>query len=99
MKENDLRNNLRQIRLRPGMSQQDLATLAGVSRQTIGGVLDNMPPLLRSHSDWGIVGCCLQLAALGSYDTSQTDEMWTRWSQNLLSQRELESAQKIKKTK
>ncbi|MBF2003801.1 MAG: helix-turn-helix domain-containing protein [Synechococcales cyanobacterium M58_A2018_015] len=38
MKENDLRNNLKQIRLRLGMSQQDLAALAGVSRQTIGGV-------------------------------------------------------------
>jgi DNA-binding XRE family transcriptional regulator len=38
MKEQDLYNNLKQIRLRLGMSQQDLAVLAGVSRQTIGGV-------------------------------------------------------------
>jgi DNA-binding XRE family transcriptional regulator len=38
MKEQDLYNNLKQIRLRLGMSQQDLAALAGVSRQTIGGV-------------------------------------------------------------
>ncbi len=36
--DNDLCNNLKQIRLRLGMSQQDLATIAGVSRQTIGGV-------------------------------------------------------------
>lgn len=36
--ENDLCNNLRQVRLRLGMSQQDLAAIAGVSRQTIGGV-------------------------------------------------------------
>ncbi|MEN9216563.1 MAG: substrate-binding domain-containing protein [Gloeomargarita sp. HHBFW_bins_162] len=36
--EQDLDNNLKQIRLRLGMSQQDLAALAGVSRQTIGGV-------------------------------------------------------------
>ncbi len=39
MKQNpDLCNNLKQIRLRLGMSQQDLAAIAGVSRQTIGGV-------------------------------------------------------------
>jgi putative molybdopterin biosynthesis protein len=36
--DHDLCNNLKQIRLRLGMSQQDLATIAGVSRQTIGGV-------------------------------------------------------------
>lgn len=36
--DSDLCNNLKQIRLRLGMSQQDLATIAGVSRQTIGGV-------------------------------------------------------------
>lgn len=36
--DNDLCNNLKQIRLRLGMSQQDLAAIAGVSRQTIGGV-------------------------------------------------------------
>lgn len=33
-----LRNNLKQIRLRQGMSQQELATLAGVSRQSISGL-------------------------------------------------------------
>ncbi|EKQ69546.1 periplasmic molybdate-binding protein [Leptolyngbyaceae cyanobacterium JSC-12] len=36
--DHDLFNNLKQIRLRLGMSQQDLAAIAGVSRQTIGGV-------------------------------------------------------------
>ncbi|MBF2084357.1 substrate-binding domain-containing protein [Thermoleptolyngbya sp. C42_A2020_037] len=36
--EHDLCNNLKQVRLRLGMSQQDLAAIAGVSRQTIGGV-------------------------------------------------------------
>ncbi|QKD82569.1 helix-turn-helix domain-containing protein [Thermoleptolyngbya sichuanensis A183] len=36
--DSDLCNNLKQIRLRLGMSQQDLAAIAGVSRQTIGGV-------------------------------------------------------------
>ncbi len=36
--DHHLYNNLKQIRLRLGMSQQDLATIAGVSRQTIGGV-------------------------------------------------------------
>ncbi|WP_448570951.1 substrate-binding domain-containing protein [Trichothermofontia sp.] len=36
--DNDLSNNLKQTRLRLGMTQQDLATIAGVSRQTIGGV-------------------------------------------------------------
>ncbi len=36
--DNDLCNNLKQTRLRLGMSQQALAALAGVSRQTIGGV-------------------------------------------------------------
>lgn len=36
--DHDLCNNLKQIRLRLGMSQQDLAAIAGVSRQTIGGV-------------------------------------------------------------
>ncbi|MFM7424138.1 MAG: substrate-binding domain-containing protein [Elainella sp.] len=38
MKEQELRNNLKQIRSRLGMSQQDLARLAGVTRQTISGV-------------------------------------------------------------
>lgn len=33
-----LRNKLKQTRLRLGLSQQDLATMAGVSRQTISGV-------------------------------------------------------------
>jgi DNA-binding XRE family transcriptional regulator len=36
--DNDLCNDLKQIRLRLGMSQQDLAAISGVSRQTIGGV-------------------------------------------------------------
>ncbi|HWI62039.1 MAG TPA: substrate-binding domain-containing protein [Symbiobacteriaceae bacterium] len=36
--EGRLRNNLKQIRTRQGMSQQDLAALAGVTRQTISGV-------------------------------------------------------------
>ncbi|XFA73413.1 helix-turn-helix domain-containing protein [Thermosynechococcaceae cyanobacterium Okahandja] len=36
--DHDLCNNLKQIRLRLGMSQQELAAIAGVSRQTIGGV-------------------------------------------------------------
>lgn len=34
----DLRNNLKSIRTRLGMSQQDLANIAGVTRQTISGV-------------------------------------------------------------
>lgn len=33
-----LRNGLKQTRMRLGLSQQDLATMAGVSRQTISGV-------------------------------------------------------------
>lgn len=37
-KERSLQNNLRQTRTRLGMSQQDLANLAGVTRQTISGV-------------------------------------------------------------
>ncbi|MBD2679345.1 MULTISPECIES: substrate-binding domain-containing protein [Nostoc] len=36
--DNDLRNNLKSIRTRLGMSQQDLANLASVTRQTISGV-------------------------------------------------------------
>ncbi|RCJ18348.1 XRE family transcriptional regulator [Nostoc sp. ATCC 43529] len=36
--DNNLRNNLKSIRTRLGMSQQDLANLAGVTRQTISGV-------------------------------------------------------------
>lgn len=36
--ERELHNNLKQIRTRLGMSQQDLAMLAGVTRQTISGV-------------------------------------------------------------
>lgn len=36
--DSDLRNNLKSIRTRLGMSQQDLASLAGVTRQTISGV-------------------------------------------------------------
>jgi len=36
--DQELYNNLKQIRLRLGMSQQDLATRARVSRQTIGGI-------------------------------------------------------------
>lgn len=36
--DRDLGNNLKQIRLRLGLSQQELAAIAGVSRQTIGGV-------------------------------------------------------------
>jgi putative molybdopterin biosynthesis protein len=36
--DHDLCNNLKQIRLRLGMSQKDLAAIAGVSRQTISGV-------------------------------------------------------------
>ena len=36
--ESRLRNNLREVRTRLGMSQQDVATLAGVTRQTISGV-------------------------------------------------------------
>jgi len=38
VKQEVLRNNLKQIRTRLGMSQQDLAKLAGVTRQTISGV-------------------------------------------------------------
>lgn len=39
MKQDDnLRNNLKSIRTRLGMSQQDLANLAGVTRQSISGV-------------------------------------------------------------
>lgn len=34
----DLRNNLKQARTRAGLSQQELATLAGVTRQAIGGI-------------------------------------------------------------
>jgi molybdate-binding protein/DNA-binding XRE family transcriptional regulator len=36
--EREVRNNLRAIRKRVGMSQQDLAAAAGVTRQTIGGI-------------------------------------------------------------
>ncbi|MGP1387208.1 MAG: substrate-binding domain-containing protein [Thainema sp.] len=36
--KDDLRNGLRQTRLRLGLSQQDLAAMVGVSRQTISGV-------------------------------------------------------------
>jgi putative molybdopterin biosynthesis protein len=36
--DSNLRNNLKSIRTRLGMSQQDLANLAGVTRQTISGV-------------------------------------------------------------
>ncbi|MCC5640390.1 helix-turn-helix domain-containing protein [Nostoc sp. CHAB 5844] len=36
--DSDLRNNLKSIRTRLGMSQQDLANIAGVTRQTISGV-------------------------------------------------------------
>ena len=39
MKEaSGLRNQLKTIRMRLGLSQQDLATVAGVARQTIGGI-------------------------------------------------------------
>ena len=36
--ENGLRNQLKAIRTRLGLSQQDLATTAGIARQTIGGI-------------------------------------------------------------
>jgi putative molybdopterin biosynthesis protein len=36
--KDDLRNGLKQTRLRLGLSQQDVAKMVGVSRQTIGGV-------------------------------------------------------------
>lgn len=36
--DSDLRNNLKSIRTRLGMSQQDLANIASVTRQTISGV-------------------------------------------------------------
>lgn len=36
--KHELRNSLKPTRLRLGLSQQDLATMAGVSRQTISGV-------------------------------------------------------------
>jgi putative molybdopterin biosynthesis protein len=36
--DHDLCNNLKQTRIRLGMTQQDLANIAGVSRQTISGV-------------------------------------------------------------
>lgn len=36
--KNELHNKLKQTRMRLGLSQQDLASVAGVSRQTIGGV-------------------------------------------------------------
>ena len=36
--EGRLRNSLKQVRTRKSMSQQDLATLAGVSRQTVSGI-------------------------------------------------------------
>lgn len=38
VKQDELRNKLKQTRIRLGMSQQDLANLAGVTRQTISGV-------------------------------------------------------------
>lgn len=37
-KQGELRNQLKAVRTRLGMSQQDLATAAGVARQTIGGI-------------------------------------------------------------
>lgn len=37
-KEDELRNQLKAVRLRLGMSQQELATAAGIARQTIGGI-------------------------------------------------------------
>lgn len=37
-KEAELRNQLKAVRTRLGISQQDLATTAGVARQTIGGI-------------------------------------------------------------
>ena len=37
-KEEELRNQLKAVRTRLGLSQQDLATAAGVARQTIGGI-------------------------------------------------------------
>lgn len=37
-RESELRNNLKQVRTRLGLSQQDLADAAGVTRQTIGAV-------------------------------------------------------------
>ncbi|MBC7807872.1 MAG: helix-turn-helix domain-containing protein [Akkermansiaceae bacterium] len=37
-KEGELRNQLKAVRIRLGMSQQDLAALAGIARQTIGGI-------------------------------------------------------------
>src|SRR5690348_12179052 len=36
--ENRLRNQLKAVRTRLGMSQQELAATAGVARQTIGGI-------------------------------------------------------------
>ncbi|HYG56483.1 MAG TPA: substrate-binding domain-containing protein [Symbiobacteriaceae bacterium] len=36
--EGSLHNTLRQMRTRAGLSQQDLAALAGVTRQTVGGI-------------------------------------------------------------
>ncbi|MDB9375021.1 substrate-binding domain-containing protein [Nodularia sphaerocarpa] len=38
VKQDELRNKLKQTRIRLGMSQQDLASLANVTRQTISGV-------------------------------------------------------------
>lgn len=38
VKQDELRNKLKQTRIRLGMSQQDLANLTGVTRQTISGV-------------------------------------------------------------
>ncbi|MDB9306603.1 substrate-binding domain-containing protein [Nodularia spumigena CS-591/12] len=38
VKQDELRNKLKQTRIRLGMSQQDLANLANVTRQTISGV-------------------------------------------------------------
>lgn len=41
----ELRNQLKEVRTRFGMSQQDLATIAGIARQTIGGIEAGTYPL------------------------------------------------------
>nr|WP_236738794.1 substrate-binding domain-containing protein [Chroogloeocystis siderophila] len=80
MKQHDLYNNLKQVRLRLGMSQQDLAVIAGVSRQTIDGVESGQyaPSTTRALRLAKALGCQVEDLFWLEQDTPQIEAVPTQ---------------------
>lgn len=83
--ENDLRNNLKSIRTRLGMSQQELANLAAVTRQTISGVESGLyaPSVAISLRLAKALGCQVEELFWLEQDLPQIEAVLTKPVNNL----------------